>query len=116
MEHRWGRRIPLRIPVRLILESGGAVIGETDNISFSGALVQTARPVRLWAHLQVEVILAREFAGEAERVAAHVIRKTRDGAAIEWCDFAPRAVRTLLLAFDPRPTPVVAREIPPDQV
>ena len=101
MEHRWGRRVPVRIPLRLIPESGEPVMGETENISSSGALVRTARPIRLWARLQVEVILPREFGGTAEPVAAHATRKTRDGVAIEWCEFAPHAVHALLLAWDP---------------
>jgi len=115
MEHRWGRRIAAKIPIRLIPEVGEPVIGETENISFSGALVQTARSVRLWAHLQVEVILPCELGGGPERVAAHVTRKIRDGAAIEWCDFAPYAVRALLLALDPLGARAASRETPPDQ-
>jgi hypothetical protein len=116
MEHRWGRRIPIKIPVRLIPESGELVIGETENISFSGALVQTARSVRLWAHVQVEGILPCEFGGELERVTAHVTRKVRDGAAIEWCEFAPHAVRALLLAFDPLAARAANRDTPPNQL
>lgn len=116
MEHRWGRRIPVKIPVRLILESGEPVIGETENVSFSGALIQTTRSVRLLSRLQVEVILPREIGGRAEPVPAHVTRKLRDGAAIEWCDFAPRAVRALLLALDPLAARAASRDTHPDRV
>lgn len=112
MEHRWGRRIPVKIPVRLITESGEAVIGETENISISGALVQTARSVRLFSRLQVEVILPREYGNWPERVAAHVTRKIRDGAAIEWCDFAPHAVRAFLRALDPPAACATSEEAP----
>jgi hypothetical protein len=101
MEHRWGQRIPVKLPVRLVTESGEPVIGETENISISGALIQTARSVRLFSRLQVEVVLPREYGNRPELVAAHVTRKIRDGAAIEWCDFAPHAVRALLRAFGP---------------
>jgi len=101
MEHRWGRRLIVKVPVRLIVESGDPVLGETLNISVSGAFVLTARPIALWARLEVEVILAGRREQRSERVAAHVTRRTRDGAAIEWCDLAPRAVRALLLANDP---------------
>src|SRR5512146_20341 len=116
MEHRWGRRIPVKMPVRLIPESGESVIGETENLSFSGALVQAARSVRLFSRVQVEVILPREFGERVERVAAHVTRKMRDGTAIEWCDFAPRGVRALLLALDPPAARAPSRETPPDRV
>ena len=116
MEHRWGRRIPVKIPVRLVLESGEPVIGETENVSFSGALIQTAGSVRLFSRLQVEVILPREIGGGAERVSAHVIRKMRDRAAIEGCDFAPGGVRALLLALDPLAARAPSRETPPDRI
>jgi PilZ domain len=101
VEHRWGRRISVRIPVRLIPDFGDPIIGETQNISFSGALVQTARSVRLGSHVQIELILPDELGTPPERVAAHVIRKMGARAALEWCEFAPHAVRTLLLALDP---------------
>lgn len=115
MEHRWGRRISVKIPVRLIPESEEPVIGETENVSISGALVQTTRSVRLWARLQVEVALPYSE-GLPERVAAHVIRKIRDGAAIEWCDLAPRAVRILLLALERPAARDTSHGKPPDQV
>lgn len=115
MEHRWGHRLPVKIPVLLVPESGEPVMGETENVSFSGALVQIPRSIRLFARLEVEVTLPGEFGGRAERVAAHVIRKSRHGAAIEWCDFAPRAVRALLLASDPLAPRAGNRETPPEQ-
>lgn len=116
MEHRWGRRIPVKIPVRLILESGESIIGETENVSFSGALIQTAGSVRLFSRLQVEVILPREIGGGVERVSAHVTRKMTDCAAIEWCDFAPRGVRALLRALDPLAARALSRDRPHDRV
>ena len=118
MEHRWGRRIVLKVTVRLITESGDPVLGETQNISISGAFVQTVRPVPLWARLEVEVILPRQRERTPEVVAAHVTRRTRDGAAIEWCDLAPRAVRALLVAADsvaaPPARPKAGREVRQD--
>ena len=98
MEHRWGRRIFLKIPVRLIAETGEPVLGETQNISVSGALVQTVRPVPLGARVEVEVILPGQRERRPERVTAHVTRRAKDGAAIEWSDLASLTVRTLLLA------------------
>lgn len=56
MEHRWGQRIPVRVPVRLIAASGESVLGQTENISISGAFVLTERSVPLWARLEIEII------------------------------------------------------------
>jgi len=100
MEHRWGRRIPVKIPIRLICACGVTVLGQTQNISFSGALIQTARTLRFLTRLQIEVVLPQELGGKRERITAHVTRRVPNGAAIEWCDYAPRAVRALLLALD----------------
>lgn len=100
MEHRWGRRIALRSPVRLIGATGDPVIGQTENISISGALVRTARPVSLGALVELEFVLPGRLGREPDCVAAHVVRRTRDGAAIEWSDLAPRTVRALLVPED----------------
>lgn len=39
MEHRWGQRVALKIPVRLIAESCDPIIRQTQNISISGAFL-----------------------------------------------------------------------------
>lgn len=91
----------MRVPVRLIPDSGEPVLGQTENISISGAFVQTACHVPLWARLEVELVVAGELGQEPERVAAHVTRRTRHGVGLEWYELAPRPVRALLLANDP---------------
>lgn len=110
MEHRWGRRIPLKIPVQIFVGSRRPVLGEIENASISGALVQTSRPIPLWARVEVEMLQpARQTGGEPERVAAHVTRRTSDAVAIEWCDLAPHSVRVLIGAMEA----VAARAIGP---
>lgn len=96
MEHRWGRRIPVRVPVRLVAESGEPVAGRLENVSVSGAFVRTAQLVPLWARLEVEVLPAGEPGEKPERVAGHVVRRTPHGIGIEWYELAPHAVRTML--------------------
>jgi hypothetical protein len=99
VEHRWGRRIALKIPVRLGLRSGKSLLAQMVNVSISGAFVQTPRHIRLWTQLEVEVILRHNhFGRNPERVVAHVTRQESDGVGIEWCDLAPRSVRVLLEA------------------
>lgn len=118
MEHRWGLRVGLEVAVRLIVGSREPILGQTENVSVSGALIQTARPLPLGARVQVEVILPGRFSPKPERVSAHVTRKTKDGVAIEWCDLAPDPVRVLLGVMDPvegrLPRPKVPREVRSD--
>lgn len=118
MEHRWGLRVALKVAVRLRVGSHEPILGQTENVSASGALVQTARPVRLGARVEVEVILPGQFSPKPMRVAAYVTRKTEDGVAIEWCDLAPDPVRVLLGVVDPAmarcPRPKMPREVRSD--
>lgn len=101
MEHRWGRRIPMRVPVRLTADSSGPVPGETEDISISGAFVRTTRALPLGGRLEVEILIPGRRGREPELIAAHVTRRTRDGVGIEWCELAPRAVLALLQTTDP---------------
>lgn len=105
MEHRWGRRIVVRVPVRLIIESGEPATGQTENLSISGAFIRTARLVPLWTRLEVEFAHADGLTEGPERITAHVTRRTREGVGIEWYELAPHSVRTLLLPREPRATP-----------
>ena len=100
MEHRWGRRIALKIPVRLATDGGAPMLGQMTNVSISGAFVETPRPMPLWTQIEVEVLLRHHSASrKPERVAAHVTRQSSGGAGIEWCDLAPPSVRVLLEAL-----------------
>lgn len=102
MEHRWGERFAVRMTVELCTGSSPPVAGYLENVSASGAFVRTDGhgPPRG----PVEVIL-RDLAADARtrarrasaRLPAYVVRETQTGVGIEWCEFAPRAVRELLI-------------------
>lgn len=110
MEHRWGRRNVVRVPVRLIGESGEAVTGQTENVSISGAFIRTARILPLGTRLEVEFPHPDGLAEEPERIGAHVTRRTRDGVGIEWYELAPHSVRALLLAREPHAPPQACQD------
>jgi len=45
----------------------------------------------------IEVIISLPLLAEGPaKVKAHVTRKLKEGVAIEWCEFAPHAVKELL--------------------
>ena len=110
MEHRWGRRIAITVPVRLIAESAEPAAGQTENVSISGAFIRTAQLMPLWTRIEVEFSRAGGPAEKSQRIAAHVTRRTRDGVGIEWYELAPRTVRALLLPREPH----AARQACPD--
>lgn len=97
MEHRWGERVALHQTVELFFGSSPPVVGSLENVSSSGAFVRTAgrRPPRG----PVEVILQedRSVRRQSPRLPAYVVRETDSGVGIEWCEFAPRVVRELIV-------------------
>ncbi len=97
MEHRWGERVAIRLTVQLARDSLPAVAGSIENVSSSGAWVRTQG--RGPQRGPVEVIFQEWFPGYARRVRlpAYVVRESDCGVGIEWCEFAPRAVRQLMI-------------------
>ena len=96
MEHRWGERIAVSLTVELSCAGSPPVAGSLENVSSSGAFVRTES--RGPPRGPVAVILAQRGAGRGRsvRIAAYVVRESDVGVGIEWCEFAPRAVRELV--------------------
>lgn len=97
MEHRWGERFAVRMTVELSSGSSPPVAGTLENVSASGAFVCTEE--RGPPRGPVAVILWEGICAHAgpTRLAAYVVRETESGVGIEWCQFAPRAVRELIM-------------------
>ena len=103
MEHRWGERRPSNKPVYLRTRSGLAAKGCVRDVSISGAFVVTPLPAPLFSYVCVcfhGPYGTRHVNAEAE---GQVVRRLGDGLAIEWCEFAPQAVRTLMAPELPAP-------------
>jgi hypothetical protein len=93
-ESRWGDRVRVNIPVQV---SANAVLADgcMKDLSLSGALVKSDVHLGLHALVQVSINMpspSQRFAA----IAAYVSRKTQEGVGIEWCEFAPIAVKDLL--------------------
>jgi hypothetical protein len=83
MEHRWGKRCRIDLPVGLRIGSG-SIEGRVRELSLSGAYLETV--VRVGAGQSLSI----ELAGvELPPVAAWVIRQDAHGLAVEWQEFAP---------------------------
>lgn len=99
MEHRWGHRLEVNEPVRLRVRGGQWVNGRIRNASISGAFIATRLSVTPLAHISVRFPKSRGTRTEelgAQELEGQVVRSTRTGLAIEWLEFAPARVRTLI--------------------
>ena len=94
-EHRWGARIRVSIPVRIASPSETAIDGHMRNLSLSGALVTTTLASPLNSRITVTLELPSPLQGDAT-IEAHVTRRHNGEVGVEWCQFAPAAVKDLL--------------------
>jgi hypothetical protein len=94
MEHRWGERVRVNIPVHVSAPALPGFVGCMKNLSLSGALMKANCELRL--HSLIEVRIELPSSPRATVVMAHVSRKLKEGVGIEWCEFAPTVVKDLL--------------------
>jgi hypothetical protein len=87
MEHRWGERFTLNIPVQVDCGPRGTVLGVLRDASASGAFLCTAAQIPLWTSVRVDFVGVHAFSVEAQ-----VVRRAADGFGLEWSDLAPRSV------------------------
>src|SRR5690242_9989378 len=85
MEHRWGHRIAVDLPVRLVLSPGVVIWGRIRDISMTGAFVHSMQPLAPGALVSIEPTSAIDHRLPSALDATVVW--TRDGGAgLEWCD------------------------------
>jgi PilZ domain len=96
MDHRWGRRVQVDFPVRVAAHRFAVRDGRLIDLSVSGALIEADLDARMLSRVQVTLLLPAYPRHEAPTVEAYVARKRGHGIGIEWCEFAPRAIRDLL--------------------
>jgi hypothetical protein len=90
MEHRWGERVKVDLPVKLMSCGAGIWEGQVMDISVSGALVCTLLHVPLLYPIQV-VFASRWVRGhlqESPPYGGQVVRHTPWGFGLEWIEFS----------------------------
>jgi hypothetical protein len=102
MEHRWGERVGVDIPVRLTVRPFSVKSGRLTNLSLSGAFIKGGVDVRVLSRIQVVIEVPSRFKHATPIVSAYVARKFKDGIGVEWCEFAPQAVIDLIRSVSPR--------------
>jgi hypothetical protein len=66
------------------------------NVSASGALIATRLPAPVLSNLEVLVRSNRVGRDSDLCIPGQVIRRTPEGLAVEWFEFAPESLRALL--------------------
>jgi hypothetical protein len=96
VEHRWGDRIPVSVPVHVTAPAVAGIDACLENLSLSGALINAGCDLRLHMVIEVHIALPATSQRTDGVVKAYVSRKLARGMGIEWCQFAPTIVKTLL--------------------
>ncbi len=84
MEHRWGWRRPCRAQVSVAAAGGLTGAGTLRNVSMSGAYLDTALPLPLFAQIAVAVLL--DDGTRCAEYTATVVRRDAKGVGIEWAE------------------------------
>lgn len=105
MEHRWGERIEVDIPVQVSVPPHVLGTGRIRNISISGAWIlgRFNLPPLSRAFVVFELITAG--LRESLPIACYVARVRPDGIGVEWHELAPQIVSDLMLLASPPVTP-----------
>jgi len=103
MEHRWGERVQVDFPVRVIAHRFSVRDGRLADLSVSGALVKAEFEARVLSRIQVAIDSPLWPKHDSPLVEAYVARRYKHEFGIEWCVFAPRAVIELLRTVVTRP-------------
>lgn len=89
MDHRFGRRYECGTLVRLAANGGIAGQGRMRDVSLSGAFVETALDLPLFA----QVTLFRTTpANRVLEMRGSVVRRDAAGYGVEWCETPPGAI------------------------
>jgi hypothetical protein len=86
MEHRWGRRHTMDVPVRFVALPATIGTGRVINMSVTGAYMETTVPLRKMSVLFLEPSIVPGANGRVRRIAASVVRHDERGVGLEWCD------------------------------
>jgi hypothetical protein len=111
MEHRWGQRVRVDIPVRLEIPPASVVAGRILDLSVSGAWISG----ELEQHLSAEIAVVFEpqpGSSSLHRIPAFVARARLEGIGVEWRELAPPLINSLLGQSAPAG---VMPSIPPEQ-
>ena len=85
MEHRWGQRKRCDALVWLSTGAGPSATARVRDVSLSGAFLETALHLPLFAQVTIAVLCDDGFT-QAVKFNAGVVRSEPGGVGIEWCE------------------------------
>ncbi len=97
MEHRWGERIVVDIPVQVSVPPLVIGTGRITNISISGAWISGRFDLPPLARAFVVFDFSVGGVREALPIACFVARVRPEGMGVEWRELAPQIVSDLML-------------------
>jgi len=95
MEHRWGQRVALGLPVHVTAGRISA-LGVLRDASISGGYIETILEPAVFANLSVVVLVGSGEARRAVELPCTVTRRDHDGFGVEWRDMACAPLLSLL--------------------
>ena len=93
MEHRWGRRVGVDMPVRVSRAPLPERPGRIRDLSISGAFIHTDCDFTLLSRIQVAIDPPHRAGRAVRLLSACVVRRSDDGVGIEWCVDSPPATK-----------------------
>jgi len=99
MEHRWGRRIVVDVPIQMAAVGNSLKSALLANLSVTGALIKADFRFRAPPRVRIVFVSSVQPQQEALSLAAYVARHNRHGIGVEWCELASPAVTALLRAL-----------------
>lgn len=102
MEHRWGQRIRVDIPVQIAAPPLSLRPARLANLSLSGACIASEYVLRPLSRVELLIVVPFKPGNEASRTTAYVTRSNPDGIGVEWCEYAPPVVNELMQSLNPR--------------
>lgn len=91
IDHRWGRRRVTDAAMRFMALPGMLGVGRVTNVSVTGAFMETGVELPFAAIVHLESI---ETAADRtrKRLSASVVRCTKHGVGLEWCECASNSI------------------------
>lgn len=95
MEHRWGQRVRIDLPIRIKASTFGYIRARLSDLSLSGAFIEVNTDVRILCQIQVTLAMPALPMQHSVPLDAHVVRKQDSGIGIEWAHFEQATFRAL---------------------
>jgi hypothetical protein len=116
MEHRWGQRVVVDVPIRLVAGPFSGRSARLTNLSVSGGCIKSSFELRPLARVELAIELHLRFAHATPLLIAYVTRTFKGGVGIEWCEFAPAAISELIRSATPRRYGYPRRSVAPSRL